>query len=180
MYISSLDNIGKYILQKQPTGLIVDTNILLLFLIGSYNPIFIKDCALVSQYSVEDFELLKKVFERFQNRKIIITPQIIAEVSNLSMTKMYGDKLHYCFQVFIRFLRTAEEHHQKSDCLWGMELQVLGKYGFTDLTIFELAKNNHMIILTDEEDFFNYSYTKGVPVMKFSHFKYEKYQSILT
>lgn len=178
----NLEEIGKFIANYQPEGIIVDTNILILFLIGSYNPDSIANCEILNnsnkKYSVDDFVLLKKIFSYF--KKLVITPQIIAELSNLSITSgdIYGDKLTHYLLTVIKFLKSAEERHQKSDCLWGMELKVIGEYGFTDMTMFELSRQTNMPILTDELPFYIYSYGK-VPIIKFEHIKNQQYQSIL-
>jgi hypothetical protein len=178
----SLEDIGKYKAKFFPQGIIVDTNILILFLIGSYDPSFIESCDVLNNnnktYTIKDFELLKKIFKYF--KKVVITPQIIAELSNLSITKgVHGDKLLPYLKTVIKFLQDAEEHHQKLDCLFGMELSVISRYGFTDMTIFELSKQTKMPILTDELPFYTYSYGK-VPIIKFEHIKNYHLQSVFS
>jgi len=178
----SLEDIGRFIAKYCPEGLIVDTNILILFLIGSYDPTFVESCGILNnsnkKYSISDFELLKRLFKFF--KKLVITPQVIAELSNLSITGggICDEKLSHYLQTVINFLKVAEERHQKSDCLWGMELSVISKYGFTDMTMFELSKQTQMPILTDDLPFYNYSYYK-VPIIKFEHIKNQQYQSVL-
>jgi len=177
--VFSLEDIGKFIARDRPEGIIVDTGILILFLIGSYDPNFIGDFKRTSNYSIDDFELLKKIFAYF--KKLIITPQILAELSTLSITKggIYGDKLIHYLQAVVRFLESVEERYQKSNCLCGMELEVIGKYGLTDMTMFELSKKTRMPILTDDLKLYNYSYAKKVPIIKFEYIKSQQYQSIL-
>lgn len=179
----NLDDIGKFILKYQPEGIIIDTKILILFLVGSYDPTFIENCELLNnsneKYSTSDFELLKKIFHYF--KKLVITPQVIAELSNLSITKnIYGDRLMPYLQTVVKFfkLKEVEEHYQKSDCLWEMELKVISLYGLIDMTMFELSKQTKMPILTDDLPFYVHSYEK-VPIIKFKHIKNQEYQSIL-
>lgn len=171
----TLEDIQKFVAKFQPQGIIVDTNILILFLIGNYSPDFIKDYELVNnsnkKYSVSDFELLKRIFSYF--KKLIITPQIIAEISNLSITKpkgLYAEKRMLYLQAVVKVLSVAEEHYQACECLWGMELEVIREYGFTDMTMFELSKKTKIPILTDEFPLYNYSYGK-IPIIKFEHIK---------
>lgn len=178
----SLGDVGKFIAKHQPQGIIVDTNILILFLIGNYDPAFINSCEILinnnRKYSINDFKVLKEIFSYF--KKLVITPQVIAELSNLSITRkhgIYGDKRMSYLQTVINFLKVAEERHQKSDCLWGMELWVISEYGFTDMTMFELSKQTKMPILTDDLSFYNYSYEK-VPIIKFEHIINQRYQSV--
>jgi len=179
----SLEDIGRYTMKYRPEGLIVDTNILLLFLVGNYNKELIEKCELFTnnnkKYCVDDFETLKKIFAYF--RRLIITPQIIAELSNLSITG--GDikskeTFHAYINAVIDFLRSAEERHQKIESIWGMELKTLGSFGFTDMTMFELANQTKMPILTDEIRLFQYSNGK-IPIIKFEYIKNRELQSVL-
>lgn len=182
--MDSLETILRFKAKFQPEGIILDTNILVLFLIGNYNPLLIGEYELLQnsnkKYSVADFELLKKIVSYF--KKLVITPHIIAELSNLSITRknnLYGDKFIYYLRTVIEFLKRAEERHQKCDCLWGMELTIIGEYGFTDMTMFELSKQTKMPILTDDLSFYNYSYDK-IPIIKLEHIINQQYQSIFT
>lgn len=178
----SLDDIKRFVITYNPEGIIVDTNILILFLIGSYDPDSIENCGIINnsnkKYSKTDFEFLKEIFTFF--KKLIITPQIIAELSNISITggNMHGEKLTSYLQIVIKFLKSAEERHQKADCLWGIELKIIQQYGFTDLTMFELSKQTKMPILTDDHPFYVFCFEK-IPIIKFEHIKNSKYQSIL-
>ena len=179
----SLDDIRRYIRKYQPDGLIVDTNILILFLVGSYDINQIEKLKVLNnsdkKYSIDDFKLLKELFEYF--KKIIIIPQVIAELSNLSITGggVNGNKLNDYLQIVIKFLKRAEERHQQTNCLWGMELSVIGKYGFTDMTLFELSKQTKMQILTDEMPLYVYSQNK-IPIIKFGHIKNQAFQNVFS
>jgi|SRR3989344_4581031 len=179
----NLEEVGRYVAQYRPDGLIIDTNILLLFLVGSYSKEFIEKCVLFTdnnkRYCIDDFELLKKIFAYFQ--KLVVTPQVVAELSNLSITG--GDikskeTFHAYINAVIDFLKSAEERHQKTDSIWGMELKTIGRFGFTDMTMFELSKQTKMPILTDELALFQYSWEK-VPVIKFEYIKNAQLQSFL-
>src|SRR6266403_239030 len=62
--------------------LVLDTNLLILYFLGIYRPEMISSCNFTSNYSKEDFILLKEYIKL--NNIIYITPQIIAELSNQS------------------------------------------------------------------------------------------------
>ena len=170
------EEVLRYVFRKHPQGVIVDTNILLLLLIGNYKVNFIKNCRLFKNngqnYTVDDFELLKRLINYFS--KLIITPQILAEISNLSITKSKGEfkneEMIY-LQSVVNLLKEAEERHQQAECLWGMQLQVLSRFGFTDMTIYELAKVSGMPVLTDELDLHIYLEEKSIPNIKFQNIK---------
>lgn len=171
------EEVQRYIFSKRPQGVIVDTNILLLLLIGNYKADFIKNCSLFKNngqnYTIDDFELLKRLINYFSN-KLIITPQILAEISNLSITKNKGvfkNEAMIYLQSVVNLLKEAEERHQQAECLWGMQLEVLGRFGFTDMTIYELAKGSGMPVLTDELALHIYLEEKGIPNIKFQNIK---------
>lgn len=179
----NLEQIKAFIFKYQPEGLIVDTNILILFLIGNYDIKFIESYELLNnsnkKYLSSDFDLLKKIFSMF--KKLVITPNVITELSNLTITKngFYGEKLLFYIETVIKFLKSVEERHQKTDCLWGLELKIISKFGLTDLTMFELSKQTKMPILTDELPFYTYAYSNRVPIIKFEHIKNYRFQSVL-
>lgn len=76
------DYLGQLIHQYSRQGVIVDTNVLLLFFVGKYEPLLIAKHKRTRQYSIEDFQILEKFLKLFQNR-IITTPNILTEASNL-------------------------------------------------------------------------------------------------
>ena len=64
----SLDDVRSYAASKhRPEGLIVDTNILILFLVGSYDSNLIEHFKALQEsgkdYSSDDFELLKEILD---------------------------------------------------------------------------------------------------------------------
>ena len=180
----SFEEIEKYRAKYLPQGIIVDTNIFILFLIGNYDPNFIKDCKALNdsnkKYSIDDFELLKKILKVFN--RMVITPQVIAEISNLSITKsgLYGERFLQYLRAVVKILREVEEHYEACKCLWGMEIGVVGRFGFVDMTMFELSKNINMPILTDDLPFFLYCSEKQRPSINFEYIKNLPFQSIFS
>ena len=63
-------------------GLLIDTNILLLYLVGAYNPGLLARASGTFQYTEEDFTALCHVMSRFNNW--IVTTNILTEASDLS------------------------------------------------------------------------------------------------
>lgn len=175
--MDTIEEIQRYIHKRRPSGVIVDTNILLLLLVGNYKSSFIKDCILFTKnkknYTSDDFVLLQRIIGFFAN-KLIVTPHILAELSNLSITGkkgMFGEEVLLYLQSVVNILKNAEEHHQHSEFLWGMKLAILSRFGFTDLTIYELAKNKNIPILTDELDLYLHLRESRFPVIKFQNIK---------
>ena len=64
-------------------GAVVDTNLLLLFLIGSYRVDLIRRFKRTQRYFPDDFHLLRRFLSEF--RQIVVTPHILTEVTNLAL-----------------------------------------------------------------------------------------------
>jgi len=67
-------------------GIIVDTGPLVLLLAGHYNYNSIGNSKLTAEFEKGDFDILTSFLSKF--RKIIVTSHVLAEVSNLIITKV--------------------------------------------------------------------------------------------
>ena len=137
----SLQDIQRYVLRDCPAG-IVDTEVTILLLIGHFDPAFIERCGLTAnkRFTAADFELLKKTLRLF--KKIVITPHVIAEISNLSRRDMKGDRLVAYFWTVLPILVSTDEQHVKLQSLLGIKIEVLSNFGLTDMSLFELSRQN--------------------------------------
>jgi hypothetical protein len=164
--LSSLNEISLYRYGHTDSHLILDTNVLLLFLIGTYDPNYIESCCLMkdngANYTKEHFDLIKKILGCFLF-KVTITPQILSEVYSLSK-KIDSPRFQNYFIKLIEQLKKFEEHHIKLEVL--LSNVGLVNFGFTDLSLVETAKQKQYVILTDEWRLYN-NYSTSVPIIKF-------------
>jgi len=126
-------------------GIIVDTNLLLLFLIGIYDINYIQSFKRTSKYNKEDYEIVNRIINSFS--KIIVTPHIIAEFSNLSF-QLPEKLLENYFKSIFAHLNNIDEIYIPKNVILGN--QILFKIGFTDLSIIELSKNKTHLVFTDD------------------------------
>jgi hypothetical protein len=68
--------------RHRAAGIIVDTNLLLLLLIGSHNPTLISSFKRTTRYTASDFHLLVETLALFST--LLTTAHILTEVSNLA------------------------------------------------------------------------------------------------
>ena len=68
---------------QQFDGIVVDTNLLLLLLVGLYDKSLIKDFKRTQKYDIDDFDRLRIVIYYCKNR-IYTTPNILTEITNLT------------------------------------------------------------------------------------------------
>ena len=93
-----LDAVG--LIEKHRTnGLLIDTNLLVLFLVGKTNKSRILSFQRTQAYTLEDLELLERLVEQF--RTLITTPHVLTEVSNLASLR--GKELT-AFRLLFRLL----------------------------------------------------------------------------
>lgn len=136
----------------------MDTGPLLQVLVGLYNPQKLDKLGI----SPGQFGLLLSFVQPFPKK--LVTPHILAELSNLAKTRLKED-FRELIGFSIWFLsRTKEEIVPKEAILKEENLKLLMDFGITDAAI-SLAANNDRLILTNDGPFFAYCSHKKIPVL---------------
>ncbi len=130
-------------LSDRRKAIVIDTSPLLLLLMGSYDKRAIDSFKRLSEYDSNDYDFL---FQFVAKRKIIVTPQVLSEVSN------FAKGLKNRFSEFIKENRQTlgkidEKYIPKADILIS---QAVVDFGFTDASIILAAKENNALVLTDD------------------------------
>jgi len=124
-------------------ALLVDTNLLLLYLVGHVD----RDLALrfknTQQFSREDFEWLCRFVGR---RKLVATPHVLTEVSNLG-GQLSGAKKERFFEVLAASIPNLDERLVPSREAVGAA--VYHQLGLTDAAIERVAQSKVEILSTD-------------------------------
>ncbi len=120
-------------------GIILDTNVLLLYLVGTFDLNLIKKFSRTADFSEEDFNLVSTFINLFSIK--ITTPHILTEVSNL-----FGNKkeLH---ETIRNYLTLAEEKFSESKDV--TQNTVFVELGLTDTAIIETAQNSYLVFTDD-------------------------------
>ena len=147
-------------------GIIVDTNLLILFLVGKYDIDYISKFKITYKYSIEDFEILRDFVVKF--KKIIITPHILAELSNLSM-KITENRLKEYFKYFIEILKKSDEINIDKNSI--LLSKYVDKIGITDVGIMLASENDDFLFITDDIKLAYISLSKGLSVLHFSQIR---------
>lgn len=142
--------------------IIIDTGPLLLYLIGFYGIIDFRRF----NYDKKDFILLVEFLKNF--KKIFVTPQVLAEVSNLAKSRLKEER----FSGFINssiapLLDLGEEYIEKNEILKRVELP---KFGMTDTSLIGATERNKLL-LTDDGPLFWYCNGKDMPVIHLERIK---------
>jgi len=71
-------------------GILIDTNILLLWFVGNVNPGRISQFNRTEKFLTQDYEFLINILTYFS--KIVTTPNVLTEVNSLINQKTIGDR----------------------------------------------------------------------------------------
>lgn len=95
-----VDILAKKIRQN---GILIDTNLLILLLVGSYNEDMILSFKRTKNYTVEDYRYLKLFIAGFE--KHFYTPNILTEITNL--TDSINSEPSFPFFQHLRYILSA-------------------------------------------------------------------------
>ncbi|MCD6622891.1 hypothetical protein DN614_32035 [Klebsiella michiganensis] len=130
---------------------LIDTNLLLLFVIGSVdNGHFIDASKRLGAFSYDDYRLLKEFIDKFDN--FATTPYILTEVSNLI------DLQDYAAEEAFKTLRLVSQLAEVIDVTPSSDTEHAHffLYGLTDVNILNIAQNR--AILTNDMRLSNFAY----------------------
>lgn len=144
-YVKSL------IVKYASKGIIIDTNILLAYLVGTYDLDFMCVWKRTKMYDCDDYEFIKKVLSQFSRR--IVTAHILAELSNHSKG-IKGQRSRGYFEVFREHFRNVDEKHIPKERI--LDCPSLPEFGVTDLGIVEAVKEFGYLPFIDEFAMANY------------------------
>ena len=117
-------------------------------------------------YCKEHFELIERVLKIF-TYKITITPHILAEINMLSRKRIKPEtRMEDLFSKIIRQLEACGEEQVEMRII--LKNGGVLKFGFTDISLIEVATKNKWIILTDEFDLYR-TYKESIPIIYFTN-----------
>lgn len=152
-------------------GIIIDTNLLLLLLIGEYSPQYICHYKRTQKYSIEDFEWICLILKYFS--KVVVTPHILAEVWNFA-EKIPEHHLVDFIKSSIEQLSLFDEDYIDKETILRDKDQL--KYiGVTDLSIIYAAKQGNYVVLTDDLRAYNSYMINEVTALNLNHIRTEEW-----
>ena len=146
-------------------GLLVDTNLLILFIVGSVNRNRIESFKRTRQYSQEDYELLLRVLERFT--PLYTVAHVLAEVSNL--TDLAGHERLQARHVLKQAVAILREPEMSS--IRAAQTSFYEDFGLVYAAIAAVAREHKCAVITDDLDLYLALSGEGTPVLNFTHLK---------
>ena len=143
----AIDWLEELISRYSQAGVLVDTNLLLLYFVGTFDRGFIPQYKRTKDFAVEDFDLLVRVIRCFSC--LVSTPNVLTEALSSEVA-------------------VIKEHYVPSSALGSpRELQ---SYGVADLAIAGAASGRHLVVTADFP-LYGFLRKKGVDVVNFNHIR---------
>ncbi|WP_319418832.1 PIN domain-containing protein [Pleurocapsa sp. FMAR1] len=146
-------------------GILIDTNILLLYLIGLVNRDRIPRFKRTAQFIPEDYDLLFQLVNSFQ--KVITTPNILTEVNSLA-NQLGEPERSQCLNIFAGLIAGISEQCLDSGSVAKHEL--FARFGLTDCAIMYLAKDKYLV-LTDDLKLSLHLKAQGIDAINFNNLR---------
>ena len=147
-------------------GVLVDTNLLLLLFIGTFDPFLLSSFKRTGDFTAEDHQLLLLLLQPFE--RIITTPNILTEVSNLS-NQMGEPKRSLYFDLFAEQIPKMDELYILSSA--ASSSPVFIRFGLTDSGIVSLPPNEYLV-MTADRPLAGYLASIGIDVINFNDLRY--------
>lgn len=152
--------LAELIRKYRKKGILLDTNILLLYLVGTFDQRILRTFKRTALFSENDFIILLKLLEVFEVK--VTTPHILTEVSNL-----FGNRydLNYSLQAYITIVReifTAGEKIGKNENFV--------EFGMADTAILEISKDSYLV-LTDDKRFYGLLINNRIDAITFDELR---------
>lgn len=165
-----MDEIERLLRAYRSRGVLLDSNLLLVYLIGQWNPEQIGRFKRTASFSIEDFLLIVHLVRFFS--RVVTTPNILTEVNSLSnqLSEDYKPTYYSKFSEQITLLN--EQYVPSSDVA---SMNTFGRFGLTDCGIEELTRNRYLV-LTDDLRLSVHLQTAGVDALNFNHLRFLNWQ----
>lgn len=148
-------------------AVLLDANLLLVFIVSGLGVGEIEAYKKTSShFTSDDGKLLYDVLQKF--KKIVTTPQVITEVSNL-LDWMHDKKRDVVFNLLSRFVHTVDEYYLTSKKV--SDSVAFLKLGLTDAALFELVRQEQLVLLTVDVDLYGFVVGHKLEAINFNHLR---------
>ena len=151
--------------------LLVDANLLVLYIVGTVNPKRIDTFKRTSKYQLADYELLRRVLGRFDS--LWTVAHVLAEVSNL--TDLSGRERVAAREALKQTISLLKEEPIAS--LAAAEDSLYSELGLSDAAIGAVARANGCTVLTDDLELYRRLAQESVAAINFAHLQEQVWES---
>jgi len=147
-------------------GILIDTNLMVLIAVGTYNRLRIETFKRTIQYTLEDLELMLWILAYFNRR--LTTPNILTEVDNL--TRQLPESEHEALATsFTQLISRKFEVYVQSSQVAQHATYV--KLGLTDCATAIAAAEEEVLIITDDLRLSSILSSLGMDAININHIR---------
>ena len=146
-------------------GILIDTNILLLYLVGSVNRARISKFNRTEKFTLEDYDILLEIISFFPTR--VTTPNVLTEVNSLS-NQLGEPERSTCLKIFAASMSLLDEQYIDSQTI--SQQTEFVRFGLTDCGIIEVARNQYLV-LTDDLKLAGHLLSQGIDTVNFNNLR---------
>jgi len=147
-------------------SVLLDSNLLLVFLAGSFDPRLFGSFKRISGYTLNDYDLLVRFLGFFKT--LLTTPHILTEVSNLANSLPLGIKPDW-YRYFAILIASERDHsglkEQWTPAIELAKMPEFAAFGITDTALTKLALD--ALVVTEDYRLSGFLRSQGVPVINF-------------
>lgn len=146
--------------------LLIDTNLLVLFVVGTVAKEYITKHKKLTEFTVEDYDRLVKIIARAS--EVLVTPNTLTETSNLAAyikEPARGKVLNVLRTVIAS---ASQERYVPSSV--AAERKEFIRLGLADAALLEIAAKD-VALLTTDFDLYNTALAKGALALNFNHLR---------
>ncbi len=147
-------------------GLLIDTNILMLLIIGTTNRDRISKFNRTEKFTSNDYDVLLDIIDKFSH--IITTPNILTEINSL-INGVGEPERSKCVETLAKIINNLNENYLQSQEVVKNDKFI--KFGLTDCGIMAIAQNKYLV-LTDDFKLLNYLQSISIDVINFNHLRF--------
>jgi rRNA-processing protein FCF1 len=147
-------------------GIVVDTNMLLVYLVGLCHRPSVAQVLPSRAYSTRDFDLLSGILQRFS--RIIVTPAVLSQVSDLAGNRLDGVRLAALRQLMATRLPGSSFSERLVPLNVVTDAGSFVPFGFADATIETIASEGFPVF-TDDAALYDYLARRGAKVFNYNH-----------
>jgi hypothetical protein len=147
-------------------SILLDSNLLLVFLTGSVGTHLFRVCKRVSDYTIEDYELLVRLLEYFT--VLLTTPHIFTEVSNLANSLPQSYKRDWYRNLADLIASAKEPTGLREEWTPAVELAETSEFvafGITDAALANLSSK--ALLVTEDHRLTGALRNQGISVLNF-------------
>lgn len=162
-------NIAELVTRYRERGAVVDTNLILVLLLGNVDPRLIGNAARTDGYSASDYELLCEVLAHFA--RIVMLPQILTEAGNLLKRNCrFPNTLLDLHLELARIVHVAQTKEASVSAKRATQHPAYQALGYADAAILA-ATTGRYLLLTADGPMQNMAWSAGVDVLPFDWLK---------